>query len=108
VIFFGKDSDSLFLAMAYFTVTIKPDNRLYVDSYLAKAEILVAGHTDEILDTLGKKETWRGDIVKTIKSLIAIVAKAHPFEVGGNIQVVKFTKKNGLRWINGKKPPCVE
>ena len=31
---------------------------------------------------------------------------ANQFEVGGQIHVIKFTKKDGLVWVGGKKPPC--
>ena len=100
------DVDSLFLAMPYFTITQNVTGNFNIDSYVGKSDVLPAGHFDEIAGVLWKKETWQGDIAKKIKSLIEIEINAHLFEVGGQIHIVKFTKKKGLKWVGGKKPPC--
>ena len=105
-IFWGTDSDSLFLAMPYFTVRIDTNKRvLFVDSFLAENHVLYAGHFFNIINKI-EKETWRRNIPKTIKSLISIEIKANEFEVGGQIHLIKFTNKKGLEWIGGQKPPC--
>lgn len=108
VIFWGIEKDTLFLGMAYFTATLEPlnNNNIRIEGWISQETMFAIGHTNHIEKSL-KKETWKGDVSTIIQSLIKIEAKANPIEVGGQIHLLKFTKKSGLEWINRKKPPCL-
>jgi hypothetical protein len=106
-IFFGQNGDSLFLGMIWFTVTLNKESKIIaIDSYSNKRGLEYAGHFNLIVDSMETKINWSNNVPQTISSLIEIQAKASNYiEVGGNTQLVKFTKKKGLVWIS-KKPPC--
>lgn len=106
VIFFGVESDSLYLAQVKFKLESDINHPVYVSGsggpYENKPTIIATGLTDEIEDTIFKKGTWKNGIVKTINSLIKIEIKYHPKEVNGDIDILKVTK-NGNTWIQRKK-----
>lgn len=105
IIFFGEDSDSLHLSLLFFTYNEISSNSFRIDCKVStgKNDILMAGHIHEIKDIIYKPETWASGEIKTINSLIQIESKYHPMEVGGYIDIIKYTKKNGGVWIQRKK-----
>lgn len=106
-IFWGIENDTLFLGMAYFTITLEESSNIKIEGFIHQDSIYAIGHTINIEKLIRKQETWYGNISKKIKELIKIEATADPIHVGGRIHLLKFTKNKGLKWINGKKPPCI-
>lgn len=106
VLFFGINADSLFSGLVDFSIEGYLNGNFEINFSVSTVEMYGLGYTDHIISKTLKEETWRGNIAETMRSLIEIESKKHPYNVGGQINIVKFTKLNGLNWIGGKKPPC--
>lgn len=104
IIFFGRDSDSLFAAQVYFVLGTPIDKPVLLRYGITKKNLLYGGHIDEIRDTMEKsnifkkKRNIKGNIVK----LIEIESKIYPEWVGGNIDILEVTKKK-TKWLQKKQ-----
>lgn len=104
IIFFGKESDSLFLGIVQFRILSSKLEPVKLSAYFAESNILYGGHIDEIKDTMQTPKIWKRGTIETIKALISIEAKAYPLEVGGFIDMIKVSRKK-TKWIQ-KKEAC--
>jgi hypothetical protein len=99
---FGKEADSLYLAVIVFKIENAVLGDVIVSATLIKRDLLYGGHVEEIRDTIEKKQTWKHGTIKTMNALIKIEANAWPLWVGAPIDMIKVTKKK-IKWIQKKK-----
>lgn len=106
LIVFGVEKHKLILK----SINFEADNSLFsalsenVDiSYsITKESILFGGHTEEIKDTLFTPDVFKDGIVKTLIYLTNIESDAHPVEVGGDVDIIKISKRK-TKWIQRKQ-----
>jgi hypothetical protein len=103
-IFFGVDADTLFIKAQGFSIENIDAQKISVYSRINNDTMYAVGHSNEIAGVALKKETWQGDIQQVINKLIKIEVKAHPFEVGLPIDIIKVTRRKTM-WLQ-KKQQC--
>lgn len=102
MIFFGKEADTLFRCQVAFRIKegnnyFQPIQIIYNTLY---RDLLYGGHIDEIEDTLEHSKIFKKEklIPEKMEQLINIEARYYPIEVGGEISILKLTKRK-FKWI---------
>lgn len=97
-IFFGIREDTLFIHNILCIIKDPNSTPVSLEWMQSDGPILFGGHIEEIRDSCLNYHKWGNNIVRTMKYFIMVEEKFHPIEVGGHIDLLKFTKK-GIKWI---------
>lgn len=99
IVFFGKESDSLFIYVIKCRFNFEINAVQLIRS--VRTDLYYGGETKEISDTLETNGVWKRGVIPTIKSLIDTSAKYNYEHVGGTTDIYKFTLKGGA-WVKNR------